>query len=152
MVSVKELIGYQNINCNIIFDMRVDFQKKKQGSLDGGHTAEAPNSFKYSSVVYRDSIRIGFLLASLHGVDITFIDLDNAYLNKPCAENIWFVGGDACGEDKGRVILIVRALYGNKYSGFLCISSLTAELRVIVLKPTMEDPNVCISETMRPYG
>ena len=38
---------------------------------------EAPNSIIYSSVVSRDSICIIFLLASLHGVEITAIDLKN---------------------------------------------------------------------------
>ena len=36
---------------------------------------EAQNSITYSSVVSRDSIRIDFLLASIHGVETTAIDL-----------------------------------------------------------------------------
>ena len=75
-------------------------------------------------MVSRDSIIISLLPASLYGVDITAIDMENSYLNAPCAENIWFVGGDKCGRDKGHVLLIVCALYGPKYSGLLWISSL----------------------------
>ena len=61
----------------------MDFQQKER-FVAGGHTTEAPNSITYFIVVSHYSIRIGFLLASLHGVDITDIDLDNKYLNVPC--------------------------------------------------------------------
>ena len=58
------------------------------------HTAEAPNIINYYRVVSHDSIIIGFLLASLHGVEITAINLENSYLNSPCVDKTWFVGGD----------------------------------------------------------
>ena len=104
---------------------------------------EAQNSITYSSVVSRESIRIDFLLASIHGVETTAIDLQNAYLNEPYAEKIWFVGVNECREDKGRVLLIFRALYG-LYAGFLWRSALAAALWEIGLKPTMEEPKVWI--------
>ena len=96
LVSVKELIGHQDINCHIMFDVRMDFQQKAR-FVAGIHMTEALNSITYFSVVSRDSISIGFLLAYIHGIDITAIDLYNTYLNAPCVEKIWFVGGDECG-------------------------------------------------------
>ena len=47
--------------------------------VDGGHTTEAPTSMTYSSVVSRDSMQLGFLLAVLNGVDMLACDLENAY-------------------------------------------------------------------------
>ena len=67
--------------------------------MAGGHTTEEPNSITYYSVVSHDIISIGFLLSSLYGIDITAIDMDNAYLNTPCAEKIRFVGSDERGEE-----------------------------------------------------
>ena len=99
---------------------------QKTKLVAGGHTTEALNSITYYSVVSCDSICISFILASLHVDDITTIDLDNAYLNAPCVEKIWFVGGDECGEDKYRVIIIFHALYGLRSAGFLWGSSLAA--------------------------
>ena len=61
-------------------------------------TTEAPASMTYLSVVSRDSVRLGFLLAALNGVDMLACDLENAYLNAPCREKIWFEGGRECGE------------------------------------------------------
>ena len=97
----KELIGYQEINCHIIFDVRMEFQLKER-FVAGDHRTEAINIITYSSVVSHESVCIGFLLEYLCGVDITDIDLENAYLNAPCAEKIWFVGGDECRENKVR--------------------------------------------------
>ena len=48
----------------------------------------------YSRVVSSVIICIGLLLSYLYDVEITAIDMDNAYLNAPCAEKIWFVGGN----------------------------------------------------------
>ena len=47
-------------------------------------------------------------------VDILSCDLENAYLNAKCREKIWFEGGIECGEDQGKVLIIVRALYANE--------------------------------------
>jgi hypothetical protein len=32
----------------------------------------------------------------------------------PCHEKIWFEGGLECGEDKGKVLIVIRPLYGLK--------------------------------------
>ena len=72
----------------------------------------------YSSVVSRDSVMIAFLVAALHDLDVFACDIGNAYLNAPCKEKIWFEGGTECGGMlKGKVLRLVRALYGLKSSG-----------------------------------
>ena len=85
--------------------------------MDGGHTTEVPNIITYFRVISSDIIHIGFLLAALHVGDITSIDLENAYLHFPCADKTWFVGSNECKEDKIRVLLFVRALYGLRSTG-----------------------------------
>ena len=45
--------------------------------------ADAQNSIMYTSVAFRDSVFLGFLLVYLHGVGVTVIDMRNAYLNIP---------------------------------------------------------------------
>ena len=123
---VKEMVGNQEISCNIIVDVHMDFQQKAR-FVAGGHMPEAPTSISYFIAVSHDSIHIGFLIAYPHGVYITDIYIQNTYLNAPCAEKIWFVSGDESREDKVRVILIVRALYGLKYAGLLWRSALALE-------------------------
>ena len=94
-----------------------------QGKLHcaGGHTTDAPDGITYSSVVSRDSVRIGLLAAALHDVDALAIDLENAYLNAPCAEKIWFEGGTECGEDKGKHNVDVLAIRWLQHFGPLCV-------------------------------
>ena len=97
--KVQDMVGYQEIGCHVVFDVKMTFDRKCR-FVAGGHTTEAPASMTYSSVVSRDSVRLGFLLAALNGVDMLACDLENAYLNAPCREKIWFEGGRECGEDQ----------------------------------------------------
>ena len=84
---VKDLIRNQEIKCHVIFDIRMEFQLKAR-FVAGGHTTEESNSITYSSMISREIICIGFLSAYLHGIDITDINLENAYIIELCAENI----------------------------------------------------------------
>ena len=101
-----------------MFDVKMDFTRKARFCA-GGHTTDAPDGITYLSVVSRDSVlRLGFLAAALHDVDILSINLENACLNAPCAEMTWFEGTAECGDAKGKVCVLVRSLYGLKSSGF----------------------------------
>ena len=146
-----QLIGFQEIGCHIVFDVKMDFTRKARFCA-GGHTTEAPAAVTYSSVVSRDSIRLGFLIAALNGVDIMSCDLENAYLNAPCREKIWFEGGVECGEDKGKVLVIVRALYGLKSAGNAWRAALAQVLADIGFVSTKADPDVWIRPAVRPDG
>ena len=53
------------------------------------------------------SIRIGFLIAALNGLDVLAGDIGNAYINAPCKEKIWTIAGYEFGSDQGQVMLIV---------------------------------------------
>ena len=116
--SGQKLVGYQEIKCHMIFDIKMDGRFTRKARLvAGGHTTDAPASITYSSVVSRDSVRIAFTLAALNGLDICAADIGNAYLNAPCREKIWTIAGTEFGSEKGRVMLVTRALYGLKSSG-----------------------------------
>ncbi len=100
----------------MIFDVKMDFTRKAR-FVARGDLATAPPSVTYSSVVSRDSVRLAFLIAGLNDLDLLACDVSNAYLNAPCREKIWFVGGKDTGEDFGKVLVVDRALYGLKSSG-----------------------------------
>eukprot|EP00957_Ditylum_brightwellii_P080648 6133905-Ditylum_brightwellii.AAC.1 len=63
-----------------------------------GHTTEALVCLTYSSVVSRESKRLIFLIANLNHLNIKTCDIGNTYLNTECREQIWFEGGQECGE------------------------------------------------------
>ena len=78
---------------------------------------ETPTSLTYSSVVSRDSVKFGFLIATLNDLDIMACDISNAYLNAPCHKCIWLLAGTECRDCQGMVCKLVWALYGLKSSG-----------------------------------
>jgi hypothetical protein len=57
-------VGFQEINCHMIFDIKMDITRKAR-FVAGGHRTEPPASITYSSVVSRDSVQLAFLTAAL---------------------------------------------------------------------------------------
>ena len=83
----------------------------------GGHVTNVPSSITYSSVVSRDSVRILFIIASLNNLKVLSCDIQYAYLTALTWEKIWTIAGPDFGSEKGRIVMVVRALYGLKSSG-----------------------------------
>ena len=67
-------------------------------------------------VVSRDIVSLAFLLADLNDLDILAGYTQNSYLNIPKKEKLFFYTGDEWNSDQGKVVVIVRALYGLKSS------------------------------------
>jgi hypothetical protein len=138
----KDFVGYQEITCHMVFDVKMDLTRKAR-FVAGGHMTETPASLTYSSVVSHDSVRIAFLIAALNDLDIMSCDIGNAYLNAPCREKIWFVAGPEFGSRQGQVIKIVRALYGLKSSGASCRNTLQRTIcEELGFEMTTADPDV----------
>jgi hypothetical protein len=150
-VDGKETIGLQKIKCHMIFDVKMDFTRKAR-FVAGGHMTEPPASITYSSVVARDSVRIAFMLAALHEVDVLAADIGNAYLNAPCREKVYCMCGPEFGPNEGKTALIVRALYGLKSSGAAWRAHLAQTMHDIGFKPTRADPDVWIRPAIKPDG
>ena len=71
----NEYIGFQDIGCHLIFDVKMEFTRKAR-FVAGGHTTEAPSAITYSSVVSREIVRLDFMIATLNGLDIMSCDLE----------------------------------------------------------------------------
>ena len=116
----KRLVGFQEIACHMVFEIKMDFTRKAR-YVAGGNTTEPPAEATYSSVVSRESVRIGFLIAALNDLEICAADVTNAYINADCREKIWTVAGPEFGAtEQGSVMIIKKALYGLKSSGAAC--------------------------------
>ena len=144
-------VGFQEIKCHMIFDVKMDLTRKAR-FVAGGHLTEPPASITYSSVVSRDSVRIAFLLAALNDLDILACDVGNAYLNAPCREKVWFIAGPEFGSRQGTVIKIVRALYGLKSSGASWRAMFNNSIRDMGFQPSIADPDVYIRPFTKPDG
>jgi len=134
--------GYQFIKLHRVFDVKMDFTHKAR-LVARGHMTEAPNSITYSSVVSRDSVRIMFLVAALNDLDIWMSDVGNAYLNAPPREKVYTTAGPEFGpEDEGKLVIIVRALYGLKSSGAAWRAHFAKTLEDLGFKNCYSDPDV----------
>ncbi len=68
-------IGYQQIRCHMIFDVKREDFRRKARLVAGGHTTAAPATITYASVVSRESVRIALLLAALNDVEVKTADI-----------------------------------------------------------------------------
>ena len=107
---------FQIVHSSDVFNIKMDFTHKCH-FVAGGHTTETPSSITYLSIISRESVHLAFLIAALNSIDILSCNLKNAYLNAQCHEKIWFKGGLECGEDIGKVCIIMHALYSLKNVG-----------------------------------
>jgi hypothetical protein len=145
-------IGYKHITCHLIFDVKSDLTRKAR-YVAGGHLTDPPKESTYSSVISRDSVRIAFTLAALNDLSVLAADVQNAYLNAPTKEKVYTTAGLEFGpENKGRPVLIVRALYGLKSSGARWRDHMANTLRDAGFKGCLADPDVWMKPNMKPCG
>ena len=79
------LIGYQQIKCHMIFDVKLGENFRRKARLvGGGHTKTAPDSITFSSFVPRDSVRIALTIPALNDLEILGCDIPNTYLPEVC--------------------------------------------------------------------
>jgi Reverse transcriptase (RNA-dependent DNA polymerase) len=83
-------IGFQQIPCHIVFDIKIDFTHKAR-FVAGGHGTNPPSTQTYSNVVSRESVRIALLIASLNDMEVVTADVQGAYLNAPCHEKVYTI-------------------------------------------------------------
>jgi Reverse transcriptase (RNA-dependent DNA polymerase) len=136
-------IGYQYVKCHMIFDVKAGSLKRKARYVAGGHMTEPPAAVTYASVVSRESVRLGLMIAALNGLSILSADIQNAYLTSPCQEKIYTTLGPEFGPHRcGRKALVVRALYGLKSAGAAFRNHLASCLAHLGYESSKGDPDV----------
>ena len=145
-------IGYQQIRCHMIFDVKREDFRRKARLVAGGHTTAAPATITYASVVSRESVRIALLLAALNDVEVKTADIENAYITAPCSEKIYVVLGSEFGSDAGKKAFVVRALYGLKSAGASFRNHLADCMRHMGFVPCLADPDLWMLATEKTDG
>ena len=143
--------GYQKITCHLVFDVKMDFTRKAW-FVANGSGMETPASMTYSSVMFRDSVRLAFPIAALNDLDIKACDIGNAYLNAPCRKKIWVRGVFECDKHNGKLMVVTRALYGLKSSGAVWRLMFADTIRRMGYRPTRVDPDVYVRKAVRDNG
>jgi hypothetical protein len=145
-------VGYQEIRCHGIFNVKMDGFARKYWMVAGGHTTKAPATLTYASVVSRESVRIVLTMAALNDLEVKAADIQNAYLTAPVLEKIWTRLGPEFGPDAGKVTIIVRALYGLKSTGALFRNHLADYMRELGYESCKADADVWLKAETRPDG
>lgn len=143
-------IGYQQIRCFFIFDVKMEDLRRKARLVCGGHTTVTPAAMTYSSVVSRETVRIALTLAALNGLQVKSGDIRNAYISAPCQEKIWTVLGPEWGQDRGKKAILVRAAYGLKSSGAAFRNHLADCMRFLGYKSCEADPDLWMKKELKP--
>ena len=63
-------IGYQRVNCDIIFDVKMEYFRRKARLVAGGHVTEPPLAIAYAGLVSRDTVRIAMEFAALNNLPV----------------------------------------------------------------------------------
>jgi hypothetical protein len=63
-------VGYQEIRCHGIFDVKMDSFARKHWMVAEGHMTEAPKTLTHASVVSRESVRIILTMAALNDLEV----------------------------------------------------------------------------------
>ena len=151
--SVETLIGYQEIKCQFVFDIKLGESFRRKARLVAlGNRTKTPSSLTYSSVVSRDSVRIALTVAALNGLDILVCDIEGAYLTAKCREKVWVRAGSEFGSEQGEVMIVRMALYGLKSSGAAFRSKLAGVLHDLGYRPSYADPDVWLKAAAKPGG
>jgi hypothetical protein len=151
--EIKALVGYQQIKCQFVFDVKLGEGFRKKARLVAlGNRTQTPATLTYSSVVSRDSVRIALTVAALNELDILVCDIEGAYLTAKCREKVWVEAGPEFGSEVGKIMIVKMALYGLKSSGAAFRSKLAGVLHDMNYRPSLADPDVWLRAATKPCG
>jgi Reverse transcriptase (RNA-dependent DNA polymerase) len=77
-------------------------------------------------------------------------DIQNAFLTAPCREKLYTVAGPEFGSDEGKIMIVVRALYGLKSAGATFRAFLGEHLYGMGFRSCEADPDVWLRPAFKP--
>ena len=139
----QKLEGYQKIRCRMVYAVKHDGRHKAR-FVAGGHLTKDPESSVYSSVVNIRSLRIILLAAELNDLELQGADVGNAYLEALTHEKIYFIAGEEFAPFglEGHTLVLYKALYGLKSSGYEWGLECSKTLKKEGFFPSRADPQV----------
>ena len=78
------------------------------------------------------------------------MDIENKFLTAPCKEKVWLRAGPEFGVDQGKILLVVRALYGLKSASVSFRSFMANYLDDLGFIPSDADNDVWLRPAIKP--
>ena len=134
--------NYKLIKVHMVYAVKHDGRHKARLVANGNMTGAITES-NYSGVVSLRSIRIIAFIAELNSLELWGADISSAYLMSYTSEKVCIIAGPEFGPElEGHLLIIVRALYGLKFSGVCWHNRLAAVLIDMGFFPCRMDPDV----------
>ena len=146
----NEPIGHQFLKCHVLFDVKIEYFRRKSRYVAGGHITNAPPMITYASVVSCETVRLALTIAALNSFQVKAAEIMNTYVTDPITENIWTVLYPEFGADARKKEIIFRALYGLKSSGASFRNHLVDFMRHMGYKSCMADTDLWLKPELRP--
>ena len=124
----KSPVGCKEIMFHSIFNVKMNLTRKSR-YMAGGHITYPTSSTTYASVVSREIVRIVSIVSALNELDILSENIQNSYLNADTKWKKIIYSGDEYKYDQGKVVVIMRDLYGSKTSSSAWRNNLAEVLR-----------------------
>ena len=147
----KVPVGYKEIRCHLVSDIRSDGLARKARFCTSDHLLDRPKG-STTRVLSRDFVHSFFWLTALNDVDVLACDVQNACVNVETKEKVWFRGGLELCPDKGKVVVIVRALYSLESSSVRRREYMARMLRVAGFESCKADPDLWLRPAVEPDG
>ena len=133
--------GFQKIRVHFVYAVKHDGRFKARLVADG-HLTKEPVESIYSGVVSLRSLRMVVFLSQLNNLEIWGADVGNAYLEAYTDEKLCIIAGPEFKELQGRLLIMVKALYGTRSGGARWHDRLFDILQELKFKPSKADPDV----------
>jgi hypothetical protein len=145
ILNVEESVHptYQDIRCHMIFDVKMEYFRRKARFVTGGHTTDTPHAMTFASVVSRIPVIVALTLAALNDVDVKMADIENENLTAQITEKVWTVLGPEFVDDAGKRALIVRSLYIPRSYGAAFRNHLDEYMKHLRWHPFRDDRELC---------
>ena len=138
--------GYTFVPLHWVFDVKFDGRRKSR-LVAGGNRTEPLDTDAYAGVVSIDTIRLGFLIGELNGLQAIATDIGNAYLHGYTKEKVYTRAGPEFGAElEGRYVVIRKALYGLRSSSFSWHEVLADKLRSLGWRASYADSDLWMKD------
>ena len=82
-------IGYQFVQCHMVFDVKMDDFRCKARLVAGDHMTKALATIMYAGIMSRETVRIPLMIATLNDLEVKPGNILNAYIQVPITEKVW---------------------------------------------------------------
>ena len=103
------LIGHQCVWCHMVFIINMEHFRQKSRLVAGDHMIEALDTIMYINIMWRETVIIALMIATLNDVKVKLGNILIAFVQAAVRENGWTTLGPEFGKDSKNTSVIVRA-------------------------------------------